>query len=128
MTTTHTGIFARCESLIFRAYLATGAVVCGLTSVLVMLGRTPSTVEATLLAAILHLVCGLSFVMAWRRWAGGRGSLRTPQAYFVTFIPFLAVGVAVGSPAGDARVPLLLNVILLAAFLIPWRKEPVKAS
>ena len=120
--------FDRIESLILRAYLALGTFVCGLTGVLALLGKAPPTVENSLLAGLLYLAGGFNFVLAWRRWANGAGFLRAPQAYFATFIPFLAAGVAVGSPAGDTRVALTLNIMLLAASLMHSQKEPIKAS
>ena len=69
-----------------------------------------------------------NFVLAWRRWANGRGSLRVPQAFFATFVPYLAAGVVVGSPSGDTRVLLVLNIMLLAGFLIHSQKTPLNAS
>jgi hypothetical protein len=36
--------------------------------------------------------------------------------------------VVVGSPSGDTRVLLVLNIMLLAAFLMQTQKAPLKAS
>lgn len=129
MNTSQRWTIDRFESLILKAYLVLGAFVSGLTGVLALVGKAPTTVENGLLAAVLYLAGGFNFGLAWRRWAGGSGELRAAQAYFATFIPFLAAGVAVGSPAGDARVALTLNIMLLAAFLIHGQKKaPLKAS
>jgi hypothetical protein len=118
----------RWESLILRAYLTIGAFVCGVTAALVVFGKSPTAVDSSLLAALLYLAGCFTFVLAWRRWANGRGLLRAPQAFFATFIPYLAAGVAVGSPSGDTRVLLVLNIMLLAAFLMQTQKAPLKAS
>ncbi len=118
----------RWESLILRAYLTIGAFVCGVTAALVVFGKSPTAVDSSLLAALLYLVGCFNFVLAWRRWANGRGLLRAPQAFFATFIPYLAAGVAVGSPSGDTRVLLVLSILLLAAFLMQTQKAPLKAS
>lgn len=118
----------RWEDLILKAYLAVGASVCGLTAVMVSLGRSLPSVDGSLLAALLYLAGCFNFVLAWRRWANGSGTLRAPQAFFATFIPYLAAGVAVGSPSGDTRVLLVLNIMLLAAFLMQTQKAPLKAN
>jgi hypothetical protein len=118
----------RWENLVLRAYLTVGAFVCGLTAVLVAFGKSPPAVDTSLLAALLYLAGCFNFVLAWRRWANGRGLLRAPQAFFATFIPYLAAGVVVGSPSGDTRVLLVLNIMLLAAFLMQTQKAPLKAS
>lgn len=128
MQTDNSWTIDRLESLILKAYLGLGAFVSIVTGVLVVFGKAPSTVQDSLLAALLYLAGGFNFALAWRRWANGNGQLRAPQAYFATFIPFLAAGVAVGSPAGDTRVALTLNIMLFAAFLIHGQKEPLKAS
>ena len=88
----------------------------------------PASAESGLLAALLYLAGCFNFILAWRRWANGRGSLRAPQAFFATFIPYLAAGVVVGSPSGDTRVLLVLNIMLLAGFLIHSQKAPINAS
>lgn len=118
----------RWEDLVLRGYLTVGAFVCGLTALLVVFGRSPPAVDGTLLAALLYLAGCFNFVLAWRRWANGGGVLRAPQAFFATFIPYLAAGVVVGSPSGDTRVLLVLNIMLLAAFLIHSQRAPIKAS
>jgi hypothetical protein len=118
----------RLEGLTLKAYLALGAFVCIFTGILAFLGKAPSTVDNSLFAVLLYLAGGFNFALAWRRWADGTGRLRAAQAYFATFIPFLAAGLAVGSPAGDTRVVLTLNIMLLAAFLIHGQKEPLKTS
>ena len=118
----------RLEGLTLKAYLALGAFVCVFTGILALVGKAPSTVDNSLFSGVLYLAGGFNFVLAWRRWANGTGQLRAPQAYFATFIPFLAAGLAVGSPAGDTRLALTLNIMLLAAFLIHGQKEPLKAS
>ena len=129
MTTKTIWNLDRWEDLVLRAYLTVGAFVCGLTGLMVALGQSPIAVESSLLAALLYLAGCFNFVLAWRRWANGRGFLRAPQAFFATFIPYLAAGVVVGSPSGDTRVLLVLNIMLLAAFLIHSQKAPpIKAS
>jgi len=128
MTTKTIWNLDRWEDLVLRAYLTVGAFVCGLTGLMVALGKSPIAVESSLLAALLYLAGCFNFVLAWRRWANGRGFLRAPQAFFATFIPYLAAGVVVGSPSGDTRVLLVLNIMLLAAFLIHSQKTPIKAS
>ncbi|MCE2873652.1 MAG: hypothetical protein LW605_07835 [Xanthomonadales bacterium] len=129
MTTKTIWNLDRWEDLVLRAYLTVGAFVCGLTGLMVALGKSPIAVESSLLAALLYLAGCFNFVLAWRRWANGRGFLRAPQAFFATFIPYLAAGVVVGSPSGDTRVLLVLNIMLLAAFLIHSQKAPpIKAS
>ena len=128
MSTANKWNIERWEGLTLKAYLALGAFVCAFTGILALLGKAPSTVDNSLFSALLYLAGGFNFVLAWRRWANGAGQLRAPQAYFATFIPFLAAGLAVGSPAGDTRVVLTLNIMLLAAFLIHGQKEPLKAS
>ena len=129
MTTKTIWNLDRWEDLVLRAYLTVGAFVCGLTGLMVALGKSPIAVESSLLAALLYLAGCFNFVLAWRRWANGRGFLRAPQAFFATFIPYLAAGVVVGSPSGDTRVLLVLNIMLLAAFLIYSQKAPpIKAS
>ena len=129
MTTKTIWNLDRWEDLVLRAYLTVGAFVCGLTGLMVALGKSPIAVESSLLAALLYLAGCFNFALAWRRWANGRGFLRAPQAFFATFIPYLAAGVVVGSPSGDTRVLLVLNIMLLAAFLIHSQKAPpIKAS
>lgn len=128
MTSRNKWNFDRLEGLVLRAYLAMGAFVCSLIGLLALFGKAPPGVENSLLSALLYLAGGLNFVLAWRRWSDGSGFLRAPQAYFATFIPFLAAGVAVGSPVGDTRVLLTLNIMLLAASLIHSHREPLKAS
>jgi hypothetical protein len=128
MTTKTIWNLDRWEDLVLRAYLTVGAFVCGLTGLMVALGKSPIAVESSLLAALLSLAGCFNFVLAWRRWANGRGFLRAPQAFFATFIPYLAAGVVVGSPSGDTRVLLVLNIMLLAAFLIHSQKAPIKAG
>ena len=129
MTTKTIWNLDRWEDLVLRAYLTVGAFVCGLTGLMVALGKSPIAVESSLLAALLYLAGCFNFVLAWRRWANGRGFLRAPLAFFATFIPYLAAGVVVGSPSGDTRVLLVLNIMLLAAFLIHSQKAPpIKAS
>ena len=128
MTTKTIWNLDRWEDLVLRAYLTVGAFVCGLTGLMVALGKSPIAVESSLLAALLYLAGCFNFVLAWRRWANGRGFLRAPQAFFATFIPYLAAGVVVGSPSGDTRVLLVLNIMLLAGFLIHSQKTPIKAS
>jgi|688.fasta_scaffold05174_7 hypothetical protein len=128
MTTKTIWNLDRWEDLVLRAYLTVGAFVCGLTGLMVALGKSPIAVESSLLAALLYLAGCFNFVLAWRRWANGRGFLRAPQAFFATFIPYLAAGVVVGSPSGDTRVLLVLNIMLLAAFLIHSQKAPIKAG
>ena len=129
MTTKTIWNLDRWEDLVLRAYLTVGAFVCGLTGLMVALGKSPIAVESSLLAALLYLAGCFNFVLAWRRWANGRGFLRAPQAFFATFIPYLAAGVVVGSPSGDTRVLLVLNIMLLTAFLIHSQKAPpIKAS
>lgn len=128
MTTKTIWNLDRWEDLVLRAYLTVGAFVCGLTGLMVALGKSPIAVESSLLAALLYLAGCFNFVLAWRRWANGRGFLRAPQAFFATFIPYLSAGVVVGSPSGDTRVLLVLNIMLLAAFLIHSQKAPIKAS
>ena len=118
----------RLEGLTLKAYLALGVFVCLFTGVLALLGKAPSTMDSSVFAGVLYLAGGFNFMLAWRRWADGTGQLRAAQAYFATFIPFLAAGLAVGSPAGDTRVALTLNIMLLAAFLIHGQKEPLKAG
>ena len=118
----------RLERLTFNAYLPMGAFVCFLTGILALLGKAPSTVDNSALAGILYLAGGCNFVMAWHRWVSGTRRLRAARVYFATFIPFLAAGLAVGSPAGDTRVALTLNIMLLAAFMIQGQREPIKAS
>jgi hypothetical protein len=128
MTTKTIWNLDRWEDLVLRAYLTVGAFVCGLTGLMVALGKSPIAVESSLLAALLYLAGCFNFVLAWRRWANGRGFLRAPQAFFATFIPYLAAGVVVGSPSGDTRVLLVLNIMLLAGFLIHSQKAPINAS
>jgi hypothetical protein len=128
MTTKTIWNLDRWEDLVLRAYLTVGAFVCGLTGLMVAVGKSPIAVESSLLAALLYLAGCFNFVLAWRRWANGRGFLRAPQAFFATFIPYLAAGVVVGSPSGDTRVLLVLNIMLLAAFLIHSQKAPIKAG
>jgi len=128
MTTKTIWNLDRWEDLVLRAYLTVGAFVCGLTGLMVALGKSPIAVESSLLAALLYLAGCFNLVLAWRRWANGRGFLRAPQAFFATFIPYLAAGVVVGSPSGDTRVLLVLNIMLLAAFLIHSQKAPIKAG
>jgi hypothetical protein len=88
MTTKTIWNLDRWEDLVLRAYLTVGAFVCGLTGLMVALGKSPIAVESSLLAA----------------------------------------GVVVGSPSGDTRVLLVLNIMLLAAFLIHSQKAPIKAG
>jgi hypothetical protein len=128
MTTKAIWNLDRWEDLVLRAYLTVGAFVSGLTGLMVVLGKSPIAVESGLLAALLYLAGCFNFILAWRRWANGRGSLRAPQAFFATFIPYLAAGVVVGSPSGDTRVLLVLNIMLLAGFLIHSQKAPINAS
>ena len=128
MTTKAIWNLDRWEDLVLRAYLTVGAFVSGLTGLMVVLGKSPIAVESSFLAAMLYLAGCFNFVLAWRRWANGRGSLRAPQAFFATFIPYLAAGVVVGSPSGDTRVLLVLNIMLLAGFLIHSQKAPINAS
>jgi hypothetical protein len=53
MTTKTIWNLDRWEDLVLRAYLTVGAFVCGLTGLMVALGKSPIAVESSLLAAFL---------------------------------------------------------------------------
>jgi len=117
----------RLEKPIMRAYLGLGALVCGATMLLILIGRTPATVEESPLAALFYLAGCACFVLAWRRLGDGVRPLHAPQAFFATAIPYLAAGVAVGSPSGDTRVPLVLVMMLLAVSLLRVSRKQLEA-
>ena len=119
---------ARLEGPILKAYLGLGALVCGAMTLLILAGKTPVMVEDSLLAALFYLAGATCFVLAWRRLGDGTRPLRGPQAFFATAIPYLAAGVAVGSPSGDTRVPLVLVMMLLAASLLRASRLQLKAN
>lgn len=118
----------RFEKPIIRAYLGLGALVCGATTLLTLIGRTPVMVEDSLLAALFYLAGCACFVLAWRRLGDGVRPLRAAQAFSATAIPYPAAGVAVGSPSGDTRVPLVLVMMLLAVSLLRVSRLQLKTN
>lgn len=119
---------ARFEGPILKAYLALGTLVCSVTTLLILTGKAPVMVEDSLLAALFYLAGASCFVLAWRRLGDGFRPLRAPQAFFATAIPYLAAGVAVGSPSGDTRVPLVLVMMLLAGSLLRASRLQLKTN
>lgn len=128
MATTNKFDLIRAEGWVTRGYLALGTFVCGLTAALIALGKAPAVVDGSPAAALLYGLGCCGFLLVWRRWAQGGGSMPASQAFFLTAVPYLAVGLVVGSPSGDTRVPLVLVAMLLAAVLLRVRKSPLKAN
>lgn len=108
----------RVQKPLIKAYLGLGTLVCGATALLILVGKSPPMVEGNLLAALFYIGGCACFALAWRRLGDEARPLIAPQAFFLTAIPYLAAGVAVGSPSGDTRVPLVLVVLLLAVSLL----------